>query len=90
MVNLTLKDLFHEKGRFFLVVLGLTVSMMMVTFGMGFINGSLEENTRFNNEFPQYDDNEGFQSIYILNKSNYLFLKLLSLILVELLLKCFS
>ena len=37
MVNLTIKDLFHDKFRVVLVILGLTVSLLMVHVGMGMI-----------------------------------------------------
>ncbi len=46
MVNLTIKDLFHEKFRIILVILGLTVSLLMVHVGMGMMTGSVDQNTR--------------------------------------------
>ncbi|MFX1338718.1 MAG: ABC transporter permease [Promethearchaeota archaeon] len=46
MVNLTIKDLFHEKFRIVLVILGLTVSFLMVHVGMGMMTGSVDQNTR--------------------------------------------
>ena len=46
MVNLTIKDLFHEKFRIVLVILGLTVSLLMVHVGMGMMTGSVDQNTR--------------------------------------------
>ncbi len=46
MVNLTIKDLFHEKFRISLVILGLTVSLLMVHVGMGMMTGSVDQNTR--------------------------------------------
>ncbi len=46
MVNLTIKDLFHDKFRIVLVILGLTVSLLMVHVGMGMMTGSVDQNTR--------------------------------------------
>ena len=50
MVNLTIKDLFHDKFRVVLVILGLTVSLLMVHVGMGMITGSVDQNTRIVDE----------------------------------------
>ena len=55
MVNITFKDLFHEKTKFFLVLIGLTISILMVNFGIGIINCAMESNTRFAIENPQFD-----------------------------------
>ncbi len=55
MVNVTFKDLFHEKTKFFLVLTGLTMSILMVNFGIGMINCAIEENNRFAIENPQFD-----------------------------------
>ena len=50
MVNLTIKDLFHDKFRIVLVILGLTVSLLMVHVGMGMMTGSVDQNTRIVDE----------------------------------------
>ena len=50
MVNLTIKDLFHDKFRIVLVILGLTVSLLMVHVGMGMMTGSVDQNTRIIDE----------------------------------------
>lgn len=50
MVSITFKDLFHEKFRIILVVLGLTVSLLMVHVGMGMMTGSVDQNTRIVDE----------------------------------------
>lgn len=50
MVNLTIKDLFHDKFRVVLVILGLTVSLLMVHIGMGMMTGSVDQNTRIVDE----------------------------------------
>ena len=56
MVNLTIKDLRHEPTRFILVVMGLTVSLLMVHIGMGMITGTLDESTRIidNSDYDAY------------------------------------
>ena len=46
MLNLTIKDLFHEKFRMALVILGLTVSLLMVHVGNGMMSGSVDQNVR--------------------------------------------
>lgn len=50
MVNLTIKDLFHDKFRITLVILGLTISLLMVHVGMGMMTGSVDQNTRIVDE----------------------------------------
>ncbi len=45
MVNLTLKDLINDKKKFILVCLGLTTSILLVLFGVGMLNGTLNEAT---------------------------------------------
>ena len=50
MVNLTIKDLFHDKFRVVLVILGLTVSLLMVHVGMGMMTGSVDQINRFVDE----------------------------------------
>ena len=45
MVNLTFKELFHDKGKFFLILGGLIASMLMMHFGMAMFNGTLKEST---------------------------------------------
>ena len=54
MVNLTIKDLFKEPTRLVLVVMGLTVSLLMVLIGMGMLTGSVEESQRMIDE-SDYD-----------------------------------
>ncbi|TFG28738.1 MAG: FtsX-like permease family protein [Promethearchaeota archaeon] len=56
MVNLTIKDLRHEPTRLVLVVMGLTVSLLMVHIGMGMITGTLDESTRVidNSDYDAY------------------------------------
>ena len=56
MVNLTIKDLRHEPTRLILVVMGLTVSLLMVHIGMGMITGTLDESTRVidNSDYDAY------------------------------------
>jgi len=46
MVNLTIKDLFHEPVRVALIIIGLTVSLLMVHIGIGMITGVLDESKR--------------------------------------------
>ena len=45
MVNLTLKDLFSEKFRMVLVILGLTVSLLTVHIGVGMVTGAVDQTT---------------------------------------------
>jgi len=45
MVNLTIKDLFQEKFRMVLVILGLTVSFLTVHIGVGMVTGTAEQFT---------------------------------------------
>jgi len=45
MVNLTLRDLFYDKGKFMLIIAGLTASMLMMHFGTAMFNGTLKEST---------------------------------------------
>ncbi len=54
MVNLTIKDLFKEPTRLVLVVMGLTVSLLMVLIGIGMLTGSVEESQRMIDE-SDYD-----------------------------------
>ncbi len=54
MVNLTIKDLFKEPTRLVLVVMGLTVSLLMVLIGIGMLTGSVEESQRIIDE-SDYD-----------------------------------
>ena len=56
MVNLTIKDLRHEPTRLVLVIMGLTVSLLMVHIGMGMITGTLDESTRVidNSDYDSY------------------------------------
>ena len=54
MVNLTIKNLRHEPVRLALVVMGLTVSLLMVHVGIGMITGTLDESTRIIEE-SDYD-----------------------------------
>ncbi len=66
MVNITTKDFFENKARFLLVLLGLTVSIVMVNFGIGFLTGVMQDNRSFLEHNPDYmyitDDNR--QSIF--------------------------
>ncbi len=55
MVNLTLKDIKHERARFVLILLGLTICIILVNIGIGFLNGMMEENRRFFEHNPQYE-----------------------------------
>jgi len=45
MVNLTIRDLFHQKGKFIMVILGLSVSMFLVQYSAGMYNGVLVQST---------------------------------------------
>ena len=45
MVNLTIKDLFHKKGKFIMILLGLSVSMFLVQYSAGMYNGVLAQST---------------------------------------------
>jgi putative ABC transport system permease protein len=45
MVNLTLRDLFHKKGKFIMILLGLSVSMFLVQYSAGMYNGVLVQST---------------------------------------------
>ena len=54
MVNLTIKDLFNQPTRLVLVVMGLTVSLLMVLVGIGMVTGSLDESKRIVQE-SEYD-----------------------------------
>ena len=54
MVNLTIKDLFNEPTRLVLVVMGLTVSLLMVLVGIGMVTGSVDQSKRIVQE-SDYD-----------------------------------
>jgi len=54
LVNLTIKDLFHQPTRLVLVVMGLTVSLLMVLVGIGMVTGSIDESKRIVQE-SEYD-----------------------------------
>lgn len=43
MTSLAFKDLFYERGKFALVFCGLTVSMVMILFGIGMLVGGVSE-----------------------------------------------
>lgn len=45
MVNLTIRDLFHKKGKFIMILLGLSVSMFLVQYSAGMYNGVLVQST---------------------------------------------
>ncbi len=45
MVNLTIKDLFHKKGKFILIVLGLSFSIFLVQYSAGMWNGVLSKSS---------------------------------------------
>ncbi len=55
MVNLTIKDLFYDKGHLSLIIAGLTISMLLVHFGIGMFNGTLDEASLAIDESPEYD-----------------------------------
>jgi len=63
MVNLTLKDLFDEKIRLALIIIGLTVSLLMVHIGIGMITGTLDESKRI--------IEEGNYDVYVIQKNRY-------------------
>lgn len=74
MVNITLKDLFHERAKFFMVIIGLSVSIIMVNIGIGFINNTSEENTDFIRRNPQIDafiTQENRQDIFVGGEVSY-------------------
>jgi putative ABC transport system permease protein len=56
VVNLTIKDLLHEPTRLVLVIMGLTVSLLMVHIGIGMITGTLDESTQVieNSDYDSY------------------------------------
>jgi putative ABC transport system permease protein len=45
MVNLAYKDLFHKKGKFTLIILGLSISIFLVQYSAGMFNGVLTTST---------------------------------------------
>ena len=45
MVNLAFKDLFHKKGKFTLIILGLSISVFLVQYSAGMFNGVLTTST---------------------------------------------
>ncbi|MBD3338304.1 MAG: hypothetical protein GF353_04315 [Candidatus Lokiarchaeota archaeon] len=61
MVNLTIKDLFHYPTRLILVILGLSMSLLMVHVSFGMVNGTLEQATLV-------VDNSGYDC-YIIQKN---------------------
>ncbi|MFX1338717.1 MAG: ABC transporter permease [Promethearchaeota archaeon] len=52
MVNLTFRDLIHNKTKFLLIVIGLSVSMFLVQYSAGMYNGVLEQST---DAFDRFD-----------------------------------
>ncbi|MBD3254933.1 MAG: FtsX-like permease family protein [Candidatus Lokiarchaeota archaeon] len=56
MVNLTIKDLLHYPTRLILVILGLSMSLLMVHVSFGMVNGTLEQATLVvdNSEYDCY------------------------------------
>ncbi len=55
MVNLTIKDIKNERAKFVLILLGLSICILLVNIGIGFLNGMMEENRRFFEKNPQYE-----------------------------------
>ena len=54
MVNLAFKDLFHKKGKFTLIILGLSISVFLVQYSAGMFNGVLTTSTDVLDKF-QFD-----------------------------------
>jgi len=77
MVNLTLKDLFHKKGKFILIILGLSFSIFLVQYSAGMYNGVLEQSTRLMDEadydvwLKAEDDKNFFENDFINDTSYY-------------------
>ena len=77
MVNLTLKDLFYKKGKFILIILGLSFSIFLVQYSAGMYNGVLEQSTRLMDEadydvwLKAEDDKHFFESNFINDTSYY-------------------
>ncbi len=80
MVNLMFRDLIHSKGKFLLILIGLSVSMFLVQYSAGMYNGVLVQSTdafdRF--EFDVWimeEDAENFFEGGPINDSTYEIIK---------------
>lgn len=52
MVNLAIKDLVYDKAKLFLMILGLILSMILIFFGIGMLNGTLNESSLIIDKMP--------------------------------------
>jgi putative ABC transport system permease protein len=76
MVNLTFKDLFHSKGKFILIILGLSFSIFLVQYSAGMYNGVLEQSTKLMDEadyevWLKAEDNKHFFESDFINDTSY-------------------
>ena len=83
MVNLTIRDLFHKKGKFIMILLGLSVSIFLVQYSAGMYNGVLVQSTdtfdRFEfNTWVLTEDADNFFEGEPINDSTYELIKTMS------------
>lgn len=83
MVNLTIRDLFHQKGKFIMIILGLSVSMFLVQYSAGMYNGVLVQSTdpldRFDfNVWVKTEDDDHFFTGSPINDTTYEIIKNMS------------
>lgn len=76
MVNIGYKELIHKKGKFILIILGLSISIFLVQYSAGMFNGVLSQSTEVIDKFEfdawirDEDSNQFFEGSY-LNDSIY-------------------
>ncbi len=51
MVNLTIKDLTYHKGKFILILLGMTMAIFLVQYSAGMWNGTLTKSSELIDRF---------------------------------------
>lgn len=83
MVNLTFRDLIHSKGKFLLILIGLSVSMFLVQYSAGMFNGVLDQSTDIFDriEFDTWvmtEDADNFFEGEPINDSTYEIIKTMS------------
>lgn len=65
MVNLAIKDLFHKKGKFCLIIIGLCLCIFFIQYSAAMFNGVLEESTKIidKNDFEVWIKDEDCTNI---------------------------
>ncbi len=76
MVNLAFKDLFHKKGKFALIILGLSFSIFFVQYSAGMFNGVLTTSTDILDKFKfdvwiREEDSDNFLDGGFVNETVY-------------------